>query len=86
GSEVATLWLGRLCEAVLDGTMSVPELCDTVARVDAVYTTPGLRAPYPRRLADLWNGCDWCDETWSLDDPGHMRSLLSANRDSPDAA
>ncbi|HEY6727949.1 MAG TPA: hypothetical protein VI197_28265 [Polyangiaceae bacterium] len=25
----------------------------------------------------LWNGCDWCDEAWSLDDPDHMRELLA---------
>jgi len=77
GSEVAALWLAQLCAAALEGRLSVPRLCDTLARMDAQYTTPGLRAPYPRALNELRNGCDWCDETWSLDHPGHMRELLS---------
>lgn len=77
GSEVATLLLGRLCDAALQGRLSVSQLCDTVSRIDAKYTTPGLSAPYPRGLAELWNGCDWCDETWSLEHPGHLRELLA---------
>lgn len=76
GSEVAALLLAQLCEAALDGRLTVPQLCDTVSRIDAKYTTPGLKGPYPRILAELWNGCDWCDETWSLDHPAHVRELL----------
>jgi len=77
GAEVANVLLGELCEAALEGRLTVPRFCDTVSRIDAKYTTPGSNAPYPRVLAELWNGCDWCDETWSLDDPDHMRELLA---------
>ena len=77
GSEVAGLLLAQLCEDALEGRLSVPRLCDTLVQMDAKYTTPGLSAPYPRALDELRNGCDWCDETWSLDHPGHMHELLS---------
>lgn len=77
GSEVATILLAQLCKAALEGRLSVPQLCDTLSCMDAKYTTPGLRAPYPRTLGELRNGCDWCDDTWSLDHPGHMPALLS---------
>ena len=79
GSQVAAVLVAQLCEATLEGKLSVPEFCDTIARIDSKYITPGVRAPYPQTLADLWNGCDWCDETWSLDHPSHVRPLLSEN-------
>lgn len=80
GSQVAAVLLAQLCEAALEGRLSVPEFCDTIVRIDSKYITPGLRAPYPQTLSELWNGCDWCDETWSLDHPSHVRSLLSDKR------
>jgi hypothetical protein len=79
GSQVAAVLVAQLCEAALEERVSVPEFCETIARIDSKYITPGLRAPYPQTLAELWNGCDWCDETWSLDHPAHVRTLLSEN-------
>ena len=79
GSQVAAVLVAQLCEAALAGRLSVPEFCDTIACIDSKYITPGVRAPYPQTLAELRNGCDWCDETWSLDHPSYVRALLSEN-------
>ncbi|MEX1366676.1 MAG: hypothetical protein AB1Z98_26355 [Nannocystaceae bacterium] len=29
--------------------------------------------PYPDFLGDLWNACDWCDESWTLDNAEDLR-------------
>jgi hypothetical protein len=76
GSEVADELLARLCTSVLACELPVPKFCQTISLIDAKYTTPGLRAPYPTKLADLWNGCDWCDEAWTLDGQPHLGELL----------
>lgn len=29
--------------------------------------------PYPDFLGDLWNACDWCDASWTLDNSDYLR-------------
>lgn len=77
GSQVTTVILARVCQQVLAGDRSVPDMCRLVSQVDAKYTDPELGSPLPRGLHELWNGCDWCDESWSLDAPSHLRELLA---------
>ena len=76
GSRVARELVARLCQSVLAGTLSVPNFCETVQRLDTTFNEPEAGLPYPKGLDDLWNGCDWCDETWSLENQPHLRELL----------
>lgn len=74
--QVARKLLSQLCQSVLDGKLSVPDFCQTVSHIDANYVESGLRLPYPTGLNELWNGCDWCDEQWSIETEPHLRQVL----------
>jgi len=50
--------------------------CNLVNMFDGAFL--GVRdigeglAYYPEWLGDLWNCCDWCDESWSLVNSSHL--------------
>ena len=45
------------------------ELCRIVVDVDAQYGDGEFppEHPIPSWVGELWNACDWCDETWTHD-------------------
>lgn len=67
--------------------LSVQSLCKLVNLLDAVFvidagkdmgskeSSPFYNIPW---LGDLWNSCDWCDETWTFDKSPHL--VLEARR------
>ena len=76
GSRLATKVLAQLCQSVLDGKLSVPDFCETVQRLDTTYNEPRSGLSYPQGLSELWHSCDWCDESWSLEEEPQVRELL----------
>lgn len=81
GSRLATTLLAQLCERALRGEISVPRFCELISRVDAKYFDPALRAPQPVGLTELWCGCDWCEDSWTLEDPPGTREILQHHID-----
>ncbi|MEM7144194.1 MAG: hypothetical protein AAF591_03600 [Verrucomicrobiota bacterium] len=51
--------------------------CRFICELEAYYMDNASKIdgkiPYPDFLGDLWNACDWCDESWTLDSAGHLR-------------
>ena len=73
-SEQSELWAKELlkdfAQKLLNEEISVFTFCEFVRLCDGWFL--GSRpmeegiSYYPSWLGDLWNGCDWCDETWQL--------------------
>jgi len=38
-----------------------------------IRETSKYELEYPLWLGDLWNACDWCDESWSLSNSPHLK-------------
>jgi len=58
-------------------SLSVPDFCKSVARIDAAVTSlvpSGLS--WPEGLSELWNACDWCDDRWTFDNQPHLGSII----------
>jgi hypothetical protein len=63
--------------ALLNRTTSPLLFCNFVQRLESLYldTSPVVdgHIEYPHFLGDLWNACDWCDETWTLDNANYLQ-------------
>lgn len=57
---------------LLAGQASPIEFCTLVREFEADIEDRGL--PYPDWIGDLWHACDWCDETWTLDNAGALKA------------
>ncbi len=56
---------------LLSGEARPIDFCTLVRRFEAEIEDRGL--PYPAWIGDLWHACDWCDETWTLDNAGALK-------------
>lgn len=71
GAEWAKEMLVEYCEKLLKEEITPVKFCGLVQLFDANFL--GIRTledgslEYPAWLGDLWNNCDWCDESWSLE-------------------
>ena len=83
-SEQGEIWakeiLANFCEMVLSEKISPNKFCHLVQGYDANFL--GLREnaagelEYPVWLGDLWNACDWCDESWSISNSPHLKQEI----------
>jgi len=67
----------ELADRALARSLSVPDFCKSVARIDAAVTSlapSGLA--WPEGLSELWNACDWCDDRWTFDNQPHLGSII----------
>ena len=78
GEKWAKVLLKQYCKKLLSEEITPFEFCRLVQVFDANFL--GLRTlengslEYPAWLGDLWNNCDWCDETWSLSNSTHLEA------------
>ena len=76
GEEWAKELLMEYCEKLLNEKITPFEFCRLVEVFDVNFL--GIRThedgslEYPEWLGDLWNNCDWCDETWTLSNSPHL--------------
>ncbi len=76
GEKWAKDLLNRYCEKLLNEEIAPFEFCRLVQLFDANFL--GMRTlengspEYPEWLGDLWNNCDWCDESWNLSNSPHL--------------
>lgn len=53
------------------------DFCNFVQVLEACYLDNAARTEgdvaYPDFLGDLWNVCDWCDESWTLENAESLR-------------
>ena len=76
GEKWAKELLRQYCEKLLNEEIAPFEFCRLVQLFDASFL--GMRTlddgslEYPDWLGDLWNNCDWCDETWNCSNSPHL--------------
>ena len=79
-SERGEKWSKELltdyCEKLLSEEITPFQFCNLIQLFDSGFL--GLRTVEdgfvycPEWLGDLWNNCDWCDESWSLSNSPHL--------------
>jgi len=77
----AAEYLIDLAEQYLIGNIEPIKICDIVQKIDSGFLGAPRNLPkgiayYPEWLGDLYNSCDWCDESWSFDSKPHLKSEL----------
>jgi hypothetical protein len=76
GEKWAQELLSEYCQKLLDEEITPLQFCNLVNQFDGGFL--GARdigeglAYYPEWLGDLWNNCDWCDESWDLANSPHL--------------
>ncbi len=79
-SELGEKWAKELltlyCKKLLNEEVKPIEFCNLVNQFDGGFLNArdigeGL-AYYPEWLGELWNCCDWCDESWLLSNSPHL--------------
>jgi len=54
------------------------EFCRFIGNLENYYMDNGAKVEgkiaYPEFIGDLWNACDWCDESWTLDNSEYLNS------------
>ena len=72
--------LRKALDAFASQAMSVQSLCLLVNRLDLTFNIELAGIPRPTStladgqwwLGDLWNCCDWCDESWTHESSTHL--------------
>lgn len=67
----------KLLEHYQNGQISPFDLCRIFNNIEigfmgAARNLPVNIAYYPTWMGNLYNACDWCDETWTLEDNPHL--------------
>ena len=69
-------------ERLLKKQLRPLEFCKMVAEFEA-YLLDRASVECPQWIGDLWNACDWCDETWMIESASGLKDtvqeFLSAN-------
>ena len=83
GESFAKAILASSLRQFLAREISPHELCQLVWAIDNKYLDASPRegqsvAYYPQWLGDLWNACDWCDETWGYSSAPQLVSKAQA--------
>lgn len=76
GEPFARGALLRALENFLGKRMTVQALCELVVRLETAFTIGLTSMQKPENLpdmdpgwmGDLWNNCDWCDDSWTHED------------------
>jgi hypothetical protein len=77
GTSVIEAILLELADRVQSRSLSVPDFCKSVVRIDAALTGVVLsNLPWPEGLGELWNACDWCDDRWTFDNQPHLAPII----------
>ena len=70
--------------------ISPHDVCKIICLIEGRYL--GARSTgdesvyyYPMWLGDLWNACDWCDETWTHNSAGYLETEAQTVLDSLEA-
>lgn len=88
GEEIAIEILNDLSELLLNEEITPRKFCLVVSRLEANFIDfrriDERTFEYPPWLGDLWNQCDWCDESWTNSNSPHLISevnkMLSINK------
>jgi len=71
GEDWARELLHLYGQKLLDEKINVLTFCQLVQKFDNAFLdarpTDDDTVYYPEWLGNLWNWCDWCDETWTLE-------------------
>ena len=76
GEKEAVDILIEISEKLIKKEITPNKFCYVVSLFDANFL--GLRKTdentleYPNWLGDLWNNCDWCDESWTNSNSPHL--------------
>ncbi|MCP3921961.1 MAG: hypothetical protein GY714_05170 [Desulfobacterales bacterium] len=81
GEKVAAQIVIDKSKELLDEKIRSIDFCKIIWFFDANYIDarpmePGY-AYYPEWLGELWNACDWCDETWTYNDSSYIREQIT---------
>ena len=68
---------------LIDGVTPM-DVCRVVNKIDSGFLDaprglPDNIAYYPDWLGNLYNSCDWCDDTWTCDSAPHLKQDLEAH-------
>ena len=75
GIEYAKLVLHSELHKFLNREVSAEAICSLVNRIDLQYLDAIPRENefyYPTWIGDLWNCCEYCDDTWTLESSPHL--------------
>jgi hypothetical protein len=64
------LKIAREIKRLLNRVIPPFQFCKIVNSLDASLSDSGR---YPKWLGELWNACDWCDESWTLENQKHLK-------------
>jgi hypothetical protein len=78
GARAVERVIADLCRAVLGGAVTVSTLCAAVKRLDAYFVSDHPESPVPDGLVELWNTCDWCNDSWTINSQPHLEGDLKA--------
>lgn len=78
--------LVKALQMFIDERKSVQEICVLINKLDMLYNIELSGVENQNKdtndgewwLGDLWNCCDWCDETWSYSNSSHL--IIEAKR------
>lgn len=56
-------------------------LCNMITTIEATFQGASRNLPegvvyYPEWLGDLWNACDWCDESWTFENSPQLEAEI----------
>jgi len=79
-SEGETILKEMLCEQIellLHHTISPLLFCTFIQQLESLYLDTSQpvngQITYPDFLGDLWNACDWCDATWTIENAEYLQ-------------
>lgn len=57
------------------------QICTLIQKIESAMIEVGQLSPeniiyYPSWLGDLWNQCDWCDESWRFETHPHLAAVI----------
>ena len=78
---LAAKYLINLIKRYLNDEITPLDICRVINNIDCDFMDaprdlPDNVAYYPCWLGDLYNSCDWCDETWTNDSAPHLKQDL----------
>ena len=93
GEKEAIDILVGACEKLISEEITPSHFCHIVRTYDGNYgdfkKIDAHTFEYPKWLGDLWNSCDWCDESWTNSNAPHLvaeaKNILMKNARAKDA-
>lgn len=71
----------KVASRYLDGRATPMDVCRVIRKIDEGFLDaprglPDNVAYYPNWLGNLYNSCDWCDDTWTYANAPHLKKNL----------